>query len=100
MPPALHRSSFATCSRLLLIVLLAIAALPMHKASAAMIVYVKPGGLGTGTSWINAADLGPALTAAVSGTEIWVAKGTYRSGISSRADSFMLKNGVAVYGGF
>jgi parallel beta-helix repeat protein len=55
-----------------------------------------------GQSWDTAyADLQPVLTAAVSGTTIKVADGTYKptSG-TDRTVSFELKNGVGLYGGF
>jgi hypothetical protein len=55
-----------------------------------------------GLSWDTAhADLQPVLTAAGSGTTIKVADGTYKptSG-TSRAVSFVLKNGVGLYGGY
>ena len=46
-------------------------------------------------------DLQSALSGAVSGTEIWVAAGTYRPTTSTdRAKSFTLKSGVAIYDGF
>ncbi|MDD5710376.1 MAG: hypothetical protein PHC77_07615, partial [Candidatus Marinimicrobia bacterium] len=44
-------------------------------------------------------DLALALDEAVSGQEIWVAEGTYFPG-SLRSDSFVLKAGVKIYGGF
>jgi hypothetical protein len=57
-------------------------------------------GLGIGTSWADAfTDLQAAISSAVSGYEIWVAEGTYLPG-SARADSFVPKPGVRVYGGF
>jgi sugar lactone lactonase YvrE len=93
-------SALDSAYSLLLILLLALAALPARPARAATIVYVKPGGIGNGSSWASAADLQPALTAAASGTELWVAKGTYMPAITSQATSFTLKNGVAIYGGF
>jgi hypothetical protein len=55
-----------------------------------------------GKSWDTAyADLQPVLTAAVSGTTIKVADGTYKptSG-TDRTISFVLKSGVGLYGGF
>ena len=65
------------------------------------ILYVAPAGLTSGTcnTWGNACDLQYALTSAASGSELWVQEGTYTPG-SARTDSFALKNGVALYGGF
>jgi hypothetical protein len=66
--------------------------------------YVKwdASGLNNGASWIDAyTDLQSALAAASSGDEIWVAAGTYKpTPGTDRTVSFVLKNGVAVYGGF
>ena len=67
-------------------------------------IYVNSGASGTsndGTSWENAfTDLQSAINqAATSGDEIWVAAGTYKPG-DNRTDSFQLKNGVTIYGGF
>lgn len=57
---------------------------------------------GDGLSWATAyTDLQDALAAAVSGDEIWVAVGTYKPNNSGdRSVSFVLKSGVALYGGF
>jgi hypothetical protein len=66
-------------------------------------------GANNGTSWANAyKELQSALTVAPSGSEIWVAAGTYRPDYNpgtgthtlDRCASFTLKNGVALYGGF
>lgn len=72
-------------------------------------IYVDADATGTpdGTSWDNAyTSLQDALSAAVSGNEIWVADGTYYPDEgtgqtdNARTATFQLKNGVAIYGGF
>jgi predicted outer membrane repeat protein len=65
------------------------------------IYYVAKTGDGTdGLSWATAyTDLQDALAEAVSGDQIWVARGVYIPGVN-RSDSFQLVEGVAVYGGF
>ena len=59
-------------------------------------------GLNNGSSWTDAYnDLQLALAASVSGDEIWVANGTYMPGPNGAPTStFLLKNGVTLYGGF
>src|SRR5690606_37941362 len=59
-------------------------------------------GANNGYSWADAfTDLQSALAIAASGTEIWVAKGTYKPTTGTdRNATFAMKNGVAVYGGF
>ncbi|MBL9147845.1 MAG: right-handed parallel beta-helix repeat-containing protein [Phycisphaerae bacterium] len=61
-------------------------------------------GANDGTSWENAyrgpQALKAAMDAAVTGDEVWVAKGTYTASPSTRNVSHVLKLGVAVYGGF
>lgn len=59
-------------------------------------------GAQTGISWTDAfADLQPAIAAASVGDTIWVAVGTYKpTGTADRSVSFVLKDGVALYGGF
>jgi hypothetical protein len=72
--------------------------------------YVKPAaaGSGNGSSWANAAgaaQLQSVIAAAVAGSKVWVAAGTYKPGAApagsvARDYTFLLKNDVAVYGGF
>src|ERR1700752_3196366 len=64
-------------------------------------VDINASGLNDGSSWTDAyTDLNAAIAAASSG-EIWVADGTYYTGISgNNAATFTLKNNVALYGGF
>jgi predicted outer membrane repeat protein len=59
-------------------------------------------GSGTGLSWTNAfTDLQEALSIAIPGDDIWVAAGQYRpTTTTTRTVSFVLRNGVDVYGGF
>ncbi|MBN1511108.1 MAG: hypothetical protein JXB13_03770, partial [Phycisphaerae bacterium] len=61
------------------------------------------GGANDGTSWTDAyVDLQDAMEAAVGGTVIWVAAGTYRpdQGTGDPTATFSLKDGVTLYGGF
>lgn len=56
---------------------------------------------GDGHSWKTAfRSLQEALSVASKGDEIWVASGTYYPDATDRAKSFVLKEDVAVYGGF
>ena len=76
----------------------------MSSVAFAGIIYVDAGaaGLNNGSSWEDAyLDLQDALAAAVSGDEIWVAAGIYKptSGTDQNV-AFVMKNGVAIYGGF
>lgn len=62
-------------------------------------------GTNDGTSWENAyqgvGGLQTALTQSGLGDEIWVADGTYKpTTAATRTISFVLKSGVAIYGGF
>ncbi|HNW52419.1 MAG TPA: right-handed parallel beta-helix repeat-containing protein, partial [Prolixibacteraceae bacterium] len=68
------------------------------------VIYVRSASSGSnnGASWANAyTSLQPALAAATSGKQIWVAKGTYKPTTGTdRAVSFQMKNGIKIYGGF
>jgi len=75
----------------------------------AQIIYVKHDATGTntGNSWENAfTSLQSALGIAVSGDQIWVARGTYKPsydyglGGGARYYHFRMIDGVAIYGGF
>ena len=69
---------------------------------ATIFVNLNANGNNNGTSWNNAyTNLQTAIAAARTGDEIWVAKGTYRPTLETdRTVSFVLKNGVKMYGGF
>ncbi len=78
--------------------------MPLQAVRAATLRYAIPSGgavLGTCNSWANACTLHSALDNAGSGAEVWVAKGTYYPTTGTdRTETFQLKSGVAVYGGF
>ncbi len=89
-------------------VAIALAPLILSATARAGTLYVNANlatGANDGTSWSNAFrgphGLQAALAAAVSGDEIWAARGAYKptSG-TDRTVSFQLKNGVTVYGAF
>ena len=63
--------------------------------------YAAPSAQGSGNcrNWVNACTLTQALSVANSSEQIWVKAGVHKPG-SNRSDSFQLKSGVAVYGGF
>ena len=66
--------------------------------------YVKPSATGTGdgSSWANAsADLQAMITTTSSGSQVWVAAGTYKpNSTGDRQSTYTMKPGVAIYGGF
>ncbi|MFN8357653.1 MAG: PA domain-containing protein [Spirosomataceae bacterium] len=84
----------------------------VNPAPSRLYVNVTASGANTGLTWTDAfTDLQSALNYSCNAnlTEIWVAKGTYyptadASGNTSPADprtkTFVMKNGVAIYGGF
>ncbi len=64
--------------------------------------YVHLDGFGDGSSWENASpNLSDVLLEAEAGDEVWVAEGTYYpTDFEDRHASFVLKEGVKLYGGF
>lgn len=70
------------------------------------IVHVTPSGAGNGSgaSWADALPgikLAGQVASATSGTQFWLAAGTYRpTTTTDRTASFSLSSGVSVYGGF
>ncbi|MCH7721370.1 MAG: right-handed parallel beta-helix repeat-containing protein [Planctomycetes bacterium] len=73
--------------------------------AAAEVIFVDAAanGANDGTGWADAfTDLQDGLGSAVSGDEVWVAAGTYKptQPDGDRLASFVLTNGVALYGGF
>jgi VCBS repeat-containing protein len=80
---------------------LAVGWIAFQTAHAAGIRYAAPAAQGSGNcySWANACTLSTALGGASSGDEIWAKAGVHYPG-GNRTDTFALKSGVAVYGGF
>ncbi len=77
--------------------------LALGQMAQATTKYVKPtaSGSGDGSSWANASDDLQAMIDAAGTTEVWVAAGTYKPTTGTdRTVSFVMKNGVAIYGGF
>ncbi len=72
------------------------------RAAAGPLCFVdaSAGGANNGNSWADAyTDLQAAL-ADLNCSEVWVAAGTYKPHASDRAVSFILRSGLALYGGF
>ncbi len=68
----------------------------------AQVIFVKQEGAGNGTSWQDATgNLNAALRQVRPGDSVWVAQGIYFPTTSNdRRISFVIPNGVKVYGGF
>jgi len=73
----------------------------------AQTIYVQEGASGGGTSWTDATgDLKLALDNATAGSQIWVARGTYKPTtctvctVDDQRTYLQLKTGVSLYGGF
>ncbi|HOH31226.1 MAG TPA: hypothetical protein PLC40_16215, partial [Candidatus Hydrogenedentes bacterium] len=68
-----------------------------EEATAATVLYVKPGGTGDGSSWGQAGNLQAMVAQAGEGDEIWVAAGIYTN---TSSPVLVMKAGVSLYGGF
>lgn len=89
------------------VILFAVCFSYQHSFATVLHVTVTGAGAKNGTSWANAFEgLQPALSVAVSGDQIWVAKGTYKPsydyglGGGSRYYHFRMIEGTGLYGGF
>ncbi len=96
-------------TKILLLFVLLVTSININAAIRYVNINVS-GGTADGTSWTNAfSTLQSALNIAVTGDQIWVAKGTYyptadpfgnTNPTDPRDKTFYLKDGVAIYGGF
>ena len=96
-----HRSKSVRIVIALVLLVLTCAGKPAQAATSTLFVrWNATTGANNGTSWANAyTSLQSALSVASTGTEIWVAAGTYRPTTGSdRTVSFSMKNGVKIYG--
>ncbi|MDR2125722.1 MAG: right-handed parallel beta-helix repeat-containing protein, partial [Prevotellaceae bacterium] len=94
--------------RILTIILFA--ALTAATVKAQTIRYVKQGGTGDGSSWADASgSLQEMINASTAGDEVWVDAGIYKpthtaagsnSNPNDRNNTFLMKAGVKIYGGF
>ncbi|WP_157262155.1 choice-of-anchor Q domain-containing protein [Pedobacter sp. PACM 27299] len=72
----------------------------VNAASTHLFTDEKATGKKDGSDWVNAySDLQLAITQAIAGDQIWVAKGSYSPGLLATS-TFNLKEGVKIYGGF
>jgi len=88
--------------RIILLLLFLLNALSSLDAQETLYVKQNATGNNDGSSWFNAfIDLQDAIAEADSTTSIWVAEGNYLpTATEDRTISFVLKNGVKMYGGF
>jgi hypothetical protein len=77
-------------------------AITYTPAHAAGVLFAKPvfSGNGNCSSWADACSLQTAISSASAGDQIWVQAGIHKPHASYRFASFILKNGVEIYGGF
>lgn len=74
--------------------------------ASATVRYVKAGATGDGSSWTEASgSIQQMIDASEAGDEVWIAAGTYKperllKSNKDRSYAFVLKDGVALYGGF
>jgi hypothetical protein len=91
-------------SSVLFICVFILSSVPLQVVQAADVLFAKPaaGGSGDCSTWEDACTLQSALSNAVRGNEIWVAQGVYKPTTlaTDRAATFLLRENVAVYGGF
>jgi uncharacterized protein (DUF1499 family) len=92
---------------LLLVMVIACGAMTgMNGLNAQTVYYVKADGTGNGSSWANAAgNIQDMIDKAAKGDQIWVAKGVYypttqTNASDARSKTFLMKDGVHLYGGF
>lgn len=73
-----------------------------NQLAISQVIHVRQGGTGDGSSWEQAfGDLQQALQVATPGLQVWVAAGTYKpTKTSNRTLSFVIPDGVSLYGGF
>ena len=69
----------------------------LAPAEEATVHYVKPGGVGDGSSWANAGALQAVVAAALPGDEVWVAGGVYTA---ATGPVLTMQADVALYAGF
>lgn len=71
------------------------------KPKTPIYVNINATGSNNGSSWTNAyTSLETAITNSTSSNEIWVAAGTYKPSGTTRTSTFLLKDGLTMYGGF